>query len=1118
MENGRQAFKAITRICLNNWHYIDQKTLKLNSGINFFTGHSGSGKSTVIDAIQIVLYANTDGRGFFNKAAADDSDRNLIEYLRGMINIGENNQASYKRNHNFSTTIVLELQQTGTGEKECVGVVFDVDVATNDVNRQFFWHRGSILENEYRSNGRAMAISELKDFLQHNYEKEDYFYTSNNERFRRNLYDVYLGGLDMEKFPRLFKRAIPFRMNIRLEEFVKEYICMEQDIHMEDMKESVILYGRMCRKIESTRTEIEELTKIKEAYQNYRSRQQKEAGLEYRLERLSILRLEQSIQGLMDRVEAEKGDILLQQQSLQELEALKAQHSADYDEINRQILGSGYTELEKELHSLEELLHRLERSRSRWEYLAGELAKWEEEEMASNQIIWDIEKFQKGIITGEEIARLKHNLSEVRTDVDKQRQEAASEARGLKKEIDIIEGELAELRLGKKAYPREIEDARRLIQRGLYDICGKTIPVHILADRIDIKDEKWRNAIEGYLGWNKLALLVEPKYVQSAMEVYEKMDAKKYWNISLVDTKRLTEQAHQAKAGALAEEIIVEEDYVAAFVNFLLGNVMKCESVEELRQQKIGVTAECMLYQNFQLRRLNPDNYTRRAFIGEKSMRKRQKELQNRMEELLAQKEEFDTAVEDARRLLDYEYLARDTEEYLEIFQDLAEEQEKADRKKKIEKKMEQIGADSVDILKAQLAEVREKQRDIEEQMDKCKYRIHDKENQIEKYKQQNIEQNEELQQRQRELTGSKVFEEEFDTFIKEKGKASYEKLISLVTTDLEKSKAEKESAKNSLVDIRSEYLQKHPSREFSASEEKNDDYQKLLDELSCDRILDYEAKASEQAKAAVEHFKEDFVYKIRSAIKEAYIRRDELNRIIKNLNFGKDRYQFKITRNKGSDGAYYDMFMDESLEISPDTLSGSMANQVNLFSMDHENRYGNLINELIHIFIPPENADAKAQEEARLNMERYADYRTYLSFEMEQIVEGEERLVIGLSKMIKKNSGGEGQNPLYVALLASFAQAYRIHQSPKLQRRPTIRLVVLDEAFSKMDAEKVASCIELIRGLGFQAIISATNDKIQNYLENVDKTFVYANPNKKSISIQEFEKKDFAEIVENEE
>ncbi len=65
-----------------------------------------------MDAIQIVLYANTDGRGFFNKAAADDSDRTLIEYLRGMVNISENNESQYLRNRNFSSTIVLELKQT----------------------------------------------------------------------------------------------------------------------------------------------------------------------------------------------------------------------------------------------------------------------------------------------------------------------------------------------------------------------------------------------------------------------------------------------------------------------------------------------------------------------------------------------------------------------------------------------------------------------------------------------------------------------------------------------------------------------------------------------------------------------------------------------------------------------------------------------------------------------------------------------------------------------------------------------------------------------------------------------------------------------------------------------
>lgn len=41
---------------------------------------------------------------------------------------------------------------------------------------------------------------------------------------------------------------------------------------------------------------------------------------------------------------------------------------------------------------------------------------------------------------------------------------------------------------------------------------------------------------------------------------------------------------------------------------------------------------------------------------------------------------------------------------------------------------------------------------------------------------------------------------------------------------------------------------------------------------------------------------------------------------------------------------------------------------------------------------------------------------------------------------------------------------------------------------------------------------------RIQNYLENVDKTFVYANPNKRHISIQEFEKTEFAQLADEEE
>ena len=1140
MENSRQAFKAVSKIVLNNWHYIDAKVLDLHQSINFFTGHSGSGKSTVIDAIQIVLYANTDGRGFFNKAAADDSDRNLIEYLRGMINIGENGQAEYKRNQNFSTTIVMEFEQTITHEKECVGIVFDVDVSTNDFNRLFFWHKGAVPADTYRLSGRVITINELKAKLKKEYDREDYFYTTNNERFRRNLYDIYLGGLDMEKFPRLFKRAIPFRMNIKLEDFVKEYICMEQDIHIEEMQESVVLYGRMRRKIEDAKKELEELDGIEAQYQKYDGVRKQADSLRYRRDKLNILALEQQIEELQVKIEESARDIGKQQEGLLQLEELRSECRERYDEINRMIAGSGYSDLEVKLANLEDSIALLGRSETKWLDTARALQSWEEEETASNQVLWDIEKFCKGTISGEEIQRLKAGLKETKEEAERQRQEAVSEIRSLQKEAGILEQDLMELRLGKKAYPKELEAARRELRLKLYDTLGKDVQVRILADLLDIRDEKWRNAIEGYLGNNKLALIVEPKYVQQAFAIYEELGrpGKKQTNggsgnaipwerISLVDTQKLTEQEHVAGKGSLAEEVEAGESYVKAYVNYLLGNVMKCDSIAELRSCRVGVTADCMLYQSFQLRRLNPDNYTRKAYIGEKSMRERQKELQSRLEKKNKQIADLEETRQDAQRILEMEYLSASASEYLDWQRDMEEKRKKEQQRRKVLEQMEEIGAGTVDKLKAELKTVTDRQLELEKKADRLKLQIHDQETKVECYKQEHIDRSEELMNSQRELVGSRAQEEEFAAFIgREKeslkngdreGVPEYNRLFAQTQEAIKRTQDKASVEKDRLVDVRSAYLKQHPDRDFSASGEDNEAYRALQEELKCDQLLVYEQKAGEQARIAVEHFKEDFIYKIRSAIREAYVRRDELNRIIRNLNFGKDRYQFKITRSKGLFGEYYDMFMDETLDINPASLSQSMESQMNLFSMAHENKYGVLMNDLIRIFIPPEDSSAKELEEAQQNMARYADYRSYLSFEMEQIVEGEERLVIGLSKMIKKNSGGEGQNPLYVALLASFAQAYRINLSPNQTRRPTMRLVILDEAFSKMDAEKVASCIELIRGLGFQAIISATNDKIQNYLENVDKTFVYANPNKKNISIQQFEKKEFSQLVTEE-
>ena len=1109
----KQPFKALSRICLNNWHYIDKKILTLSEGINFFTGHSGSGKSTVIDAIQIVLYANTDGRGFFNKAAADDSDRSLIEYLRGMVNISENNESQYLRNKNFSSTIVLELEQTNTREKQCVGVVFDVETATNEISRLFFWHTGELLNNHYRTEKRCLTTIEMREYLQRTFPPEGFYCGPSNERFRRQLYDIYLGGLDMEKFPRLFKRAIPFRMNIKLEDFVKEYICMEQDIQIEDLQESVMQYGRMQNKIEETQEEIRRLNLIREQYEEFCKDHREVEACTYQIDRLEELWLEAKIQECRDKTLGRQEEIGKQEMVKEQLESQARILQKEYEDIILRIADSGYANLESELAGLNETLERLGASKARWGQTADRLKEWKQQDVTPNQTIWDIDKFADGSISEGELERLKESLLDIQEELEEQRREADSDLRKIKKEEKDAREELKELKQGKKAYPRELEEARYELRNRLHERCGKFVNVQILADLLDIKDERWHNAIEGYLGGNKLLLVVEPGYAREAMDIYQGMDRKKYFRAAVLDTEKVMEDGHQAKAGSLAEEIVAKEPYVRAYIDFFLGNVMKCESIEELREHRIGITPDCVLYHSYRLQHINPENYTRRAYIGETSMRKRIRQLEEKCQKLQEERLPLQEMLEEIRKTMQLEMLLQPISDYLGWLSDMEQIPAKERRKKQIIEKMQRLKEESVDTWNRQKEEIQRQQEDKKAQIDQVQKDIWNNQRDIERFREELIQSESALAQQNQKTVENPGYEQEFQEYLAGKKSSNYEYLKRQRIAERYPKQEREEQAYQKLVDIRGEYLRNYPNRTYSAAIKNNEAYDKLLNTLQCDDLEAYRESAKEQARQAVEHFKDDFIFKIRSAIREAYQRRDELNRIISRLDFGKDKYQFVITRNKGADGKYYKMFMDDSLQINPSQLTNTIDNQLNMFTMEHEDQYGDLMNELINIFIPPENATKEELDEAKKNMDKYADYRTYLSFDMQQIVRGDKDMTIGLSKMIKKNSGGEGQNPLYVALLASFAQVYRINLSPKIHRSPTIRLVVLDEAFSKMDAEKVASCISLIRGLGFQAIISATNDKIQNYLENVDKTFVYANPNKRHISIQEFEKKDFGEL-----
>lgn len=96
--------KRLKKILLINWLYFSKQVIEVGD-VNFLTGFNGAGKSTIIDALQIVLLGETNARNF-NQAANEKSQRTLDGYLRA--DMDENNPHS-RRGKDFSSYIACEF-------------------------------------------------------------------------------------------------------------------------------------------------------------------------------------------------------------------------------------------------------------------------------------------------------------------------------------------------------------------------------------------------------------------------------------------------------------------------------------------------------------------------------------------------------------------------------------------------------------------------------------------------------------------------------------------------------------------------------------------------------------------------------------------------------------------------------------------------------------------------------------------------------------------------------------------------------------------------------------------------------------------------------------------------
>ena len=175
-----------------------------------------------------------------------------------------------------------------------------------------------------------------------------------------------------------------------LEDFVKEYICMEQDIHIDDMQESVMQYGRMRKKIEDTYTEISILKEMQEKYGLVLEKEETIQKNGYFTGKLEILELMERAGELTDKAALSRDDLQNQERLKDGLDEQIADLTTQGEELLKRISSTGYEDLKTRLESLNELMEHLNKSEVKWHQTAERLNAWIDQETTSNQTIWDI--------------------------------------------------------------------------------------------------------------------------------------------------------------------------------------------------------------------------------------------------------------------------------------------------------------------------------------------------------------------------------------------------------------------------------------------------------------------------------------------------------------------------------------------------------------------------------------------------------------------------------------------------------------------------------------------------------------------------------------------------------